>query len=166
MLPLIIHRVSNSSRRYPEDTYNGTGTSGYGNPWYLCTLSMAELFYRAISEYRAVGRIEVTNTSAPFFDYFAPSASVAAGQSYTTKSKTFKAVISSLEGWGDAFVRRVKFHTPADGHLTEEYDRTTGIPQGAADLTWSYASLLTASFARAGVTGQKQYVHNLAKLAS
>src|SRR5438067_683903 len=33
-------------RRYPEDVYDGVGTS-LGNPWYLATTSMAELFYRA-----------------------------------------------------------------------------------------------------------------------
>lgn len=127
---------------------------------------MAELFYRAISEYRAKGSVAVTNTSLPFFDYFAPSAEVAAGQTYKSNSTGFQTVISSLEGWGDAFMRRIKYHTPADGHLSEEFNRDTGVPEGAADLTWSYAALLTASFARAQVNNQNQYIRNLARLTS
>ena len=64
----------------------------------------------------------------------------------------------------DAFMRTIKHYTPADGHLSEEFNRNTGVPQGAADLTWSYASVLTAAFARAELRGQTAYARNLANL--
>ncbi|KAK0969984.1 hypothetical protein LTS01_015969 [Friedmanniomyces endolithicus] len=151
--------------RYPEDVYNGTGTqTNGGNPWYLCTAALAQLFYSASTSYADAGSISLTNTSKPFFDYFAPAAGLQVGQTYTYGSRKYNQAISGLNGWGDAFLRTVKHYTPADGYLSEEYNRNTGVPQGAGDLTWSYASVLTAAFARAEVRGQKGYVRNLADL--
>lgn len=151
--------------RYPEDVYNGTGTqiSG-GNPWYLTTAALAQYFWSSSAEYASSGKVAPTNTSKAFFDYFAPLANVSVGKTYQSNSKEFKAVIDSLNGWGDAFMRTVKYYTPSDGSLAEEYNRNTGAPQGCVDLTWSYASILTAGFSRAKVRGQKNYVTDLANL--
>lgn len=118
--------------------------------------------YGAVSEYKVAGHIRVTNISQPFFDYFAPQAKLRAGHTVPKGNKAFQQTLSSLEGWGDAFMRRIKHSTPADGHLREEFDRETGEGVGVADLTWSYASVLTAAFARAEVSGQKGYVTELA----
>lgn len=151
--------------RYPEDVYNGTGTqTNGGNPWYLCTAALSQYMYAASSSYNAAGSISITNTSLPFFTYFAPEAALEVGQTYTYGSPQYDQVVNSLNGWGDAFMRTIKFYTPADGHLSEEFNRNTGVPQGAADLTWSYASVLTAAFARAEVRGQKGYARSLANL--
>lgn len=149
--------------RYPEDVFNGTETQkNGGNPWYLCTAAFAQFMYTASSEYTSAGSVAVTSISKPFFDYFAPEAGLKSGQTYKAGSKQFTNTIASLNGWGDAFMRRVKYHTPANGHLHEEINRNTGVPQGAADLTWSYASVLTAANARAEVMGQKNYFKVLA----
>lgn len=151
--------------RYPEDVYNGTGTQpDGGNPWYLTTAAVAQYFWTASAEYQAVGSLAPTNTSLPFFTYFAPDAGIQLGRTYSSDSTEFAAVIDSLNGWGDAFMRTVKFYTPSDGSLAEEYNRDTGVPQGCVDLTWSYASILTASFQRAKARGQTQYVTQLANL--
>lgn len=152
--------------RYPEDRFNGvkTGTKPIGNPWYLCTSTFAQFMYSASSEYTAAGSISVTNTSKPFFDYFTPEAGLEVGSSYQSESKEFGQVIDSLNGWGDAFIRTVQYYTPNSGHLTEEINRDTGSPQGAADLTWSYASLLTAALARAEVQRDEGYGKDLANL--
>ena len=40
-------------------------------------------------------------------------------------------------------VRRVKYHTAADGSLSEQFNRNTGFETSYGDLSWSYASLLT-----------------------
>ncbi|KAK3651509.1 hypothetical protein LTR56_005651 [Elasticomyces elasticus] len=149
--------------RYPEDVYTGTGTQANGgNPWYLCTAAMAQFLYSASTEFGNAGSISVTNTSKPFFDYFAPAAKVQVGHTYSYGSQRYNQAINGLNGWGDAFMRTVKHYTPADGHLSEEFNRNTGVPEGAGDLTWSYASILTAAFARAQLRGQKAYVKNLA----
>jgi glucoamylase len=151
-------------RRYPEDVYTGTGTADNGgNPWFLATAAMAELFYRAGSELKKNGSLKVTATSLGFWSFFAPDAKLAEG-SYDSSSGGFKGAIAGLQGWGDAFVRLIKYHGGENGHLSEEYSRTTGIMQGAKDLTWSYASLLTAAFARAELQGTSNYVQTLADL--
>ena len=150
--------------RYPEDTYNGVETTGAGNPWYLCTSSFAEVFYRAAASFNQSGSVAVTSTSLPFWDYFASGVGAAAGQSYAAGTPEFDGLVGALEGWGDAFLRTVKQYTPADGHTPEEYDRNTGSATGAADLTWSYAALLTAAFARANATGDDGYIAGIAGL--
>ena len=151
--------------RYPEDVFNGTGTqTNGGNPWYLCTAAFSQFMYSASSEYSSAGSVSVTNVSKPFFDYFAPEAKLRVGKTYGSTSKGFQSMLDSLDGWGDAFMRTVKYYTPSNGHLTEEINRITGVQQGATDLTWSYASVLTAAFARAELRGQNPYVEKLANL--
>ncbi|KAK6428167.1 hypothetical protein LTR95_015689 [Oleoguttula sp. CCFEE 5521] len=160
------HTLAPPIGRYPEDVYNGVGTAtNGGNPWYLATAAMAQFMYSASSSYTAEKTaIAVSATSKPFFDYYAPNSKVQAGQSYPKNSKAFKEIVSALNGWGDAYMQTVRYYTPANGHLSEEIDRNTGVAVGAADLTWSYASLLTASFARAEAKGDNQYVKKLANL--
>ena len=151
--------------RYPEDVYNGTGTeTNGGNPWFLCTAAMAEFMYAASAEYAMTGEVCVTSTSLEFFKYFAPSAKVQAGQTYGSRTAQFSAIKRSLNGWGDAFMRTIKHYMPSNGHLPEEFNRNTGIPQGAADLTWSYASVLTAAYQRSITMGEKSYMTDLANL--
>lgn len=48
------------------------------------------------------------------------------------------------------FFALVEQYTPANGSLSEQYDRTTGQQLSAYDLTWSFASFVTASQRRAG----------------
>lgn len=125
---------------------------------------MAELFYKASLDFNIAGKIIVTNTSLPFWTYFAPSASLAPGHNYPSNSSPFKVAIGALEGWADAFMRRVKFHKPADGRFSEQYARANGEVTGARDLTWSYASVITASMARAKLINNASYATDLANL--
>lgn len=125
---------------------------------------MAELFYLAALDFQTAGSLTVDDTSLAFWTYFAPGASVDSGQTYNSESASFGIAISALEGWADAFMRRIKFHTPTDMRLAEEYNRDTGNSTGALDLTWSYASLLTASFARAKLTNNTSYITDVANL--
>jgi glucoamylase len=50
---------------------------------------------------------------------------------------------------GDAFMTTVHDFTPADGHLGEQFDRASGAPASARDLTWSYAAFISAARLRA-----------------
>lgn len=151
--------------RYPEDTYNGVETSGLGNPWFLCTTAFAEYMYRTAISFQTAGSIKVTKVSLPFWNYYSPQTNVTAGTTYAADSVTFSSLISSLQGWGDAYFRTVKYYMPADGNLPEEYNRDTGVPTGAISLTWSLASVLTASFARAELMNQTTYIQTLADIA-
>lgn len=162
----LLQYSANIKSRYPEDVYTGTGTAeNGGNPWFLATAAMAELFYLAAAEFQSSGSIAVTNTSLPFWQYFAPDAGLSAGQTVSGDSQAFSAAISAIEGWADAFTRRIKYHTPADQRLAEEYNRNDGISTGALDLTWSYASLLTAAFARAHLMNDSDYITTIANLS-
>jgi glucoamylase len=126
---------------------------------------MAELFYRAAADLQSSNSITVTNTSLAFWTYFAPEAGLSiAGSPYSGGSAAFNAALSGLQGWGDSFMRLVQFHGDPSGHLSEEFDRQTGYMVGAVDLTWSYASVLTAAFARAQLIGDSGYVATLANL--
>jgi len=55
---------------------------------------------------------------------------------------------------GDAFMTAVQVLTPADRHLAEQLDRTSGVPASARDLTWSYAAFVAAAGRRAETLGQ------------
>ena len=126
---------------------------------------MAQYLYAAASEFQQIGSLSVTNVSAPFFAYYAPNSNLQLSTPYASNSTQFTSTVESLKGWGDAYIRRIKYHTPAGGNLAEEFNRNDGTAQGAYDLTWSYASLLTASFARAELAGEASYAVNLANLA-
>ncbi|KAL9090377.1 MAG: hypothetical protein Q9159_002004 [Coniocarpon cinnabarinum] len=149
--------------RYPEDTYNGVESGNQGNPWFLCTAAFAEVFYRASTAFNATGAIAVSDTSKPFWDYFAAGVAPATG-TYADGSAEYEGMLAALQGWGDAFLRTYKNYVPEGGHTPEEFNRGTGAPEGAADLTWSYASLLTAAFARAEAIGDAGYVGGIASL--
>jgi len=49
---------------------------------------------------------------------------------------------------GDAFLETVRAYTPADGELSEQFDRTTGEQTSAKQLAWSYAGFISSIAAR------------------
>ncbi len=50
---------------------------------------------------------------------------------------------------GDGVLQRVRYHVAGTGfHLSEQLDKNTGYEKSAVDLTWSYATVLTALFRR------------------
>lgn len=128
--------------RYPEDVYFN------GNPWYLTTAAVAEQLYDALIVWTQRSSLTVTSTSLAFFRQFLPS--VTAG-TYTSSTPTFITLTSAVRTFADGFLAINAKHTPANGGLAEQFDRNNGSPLSAVDLTWSYASALTAFAAREGV---------------
>ncbi|KAI8944435.1 family 15 glycosyl hydrolase [Xylaria longipes] len=128
--------------RYPEDTYYN------GNPWYLNTLAAAEQLYDALYVWQTTGSITVTSTSLAFFQALVPS--VTAG-TYASSSDTYTTIYNAVFLYADGFISQVSQYAPSNGSLAEQYDRNSGAPLSARDLTWSYASFLTAVARRAGV---------------
>lgn len=128
--------------RYSEDVYYD------GNPWYLATNAAAELLYAAVYQWQQLGSISVTEVSLPFFADLIPD--IATGE-YEKSSSTFKSIVKAVKLYADDFITVGKKYTPDDGALAEQFDRDTGIPTSAVDLTWSYASFLSATERRAGV---------------
>lgn len=139
--------------RYPEDQYVG------GNPWFLCTAAIAELYYRAARSWVASGSLTITDLNQAFFSSLDASkfSSLQPGQTLSSGSRTFADIISTLQSAGDAQLRVIKLHTDNFGSLSEQFDRCKGFETSFGDLSWSYASLLTA--------GLREWIH-LARRAS
>ncbi|KAF8590894.1 carbohydrate-binding module family 20 protein [Ramaria rubella] len=133
--------VAAATGRYPEDVYQG------GNPWYLATFAAAEQLYLALHTWSITGSIVVTSVSQPFFAQFDPS--IAPG-TYPASSSTYASLTSDISAYADGFVALNAKFTPSGGGLAEQFSKSDGTPVSAVDLTWSYASALTAFQARAG----------------
>lgn len=128
--------------RYPEDVYFN------GNPWYISTAAVAEQLYDAIYQWNKLGSITVTSTSLPFFKDF--QSSIAVG-TYKSGSPTFDFLTSAVKTYADGFLIIFEQFTPSNGSISEQFDRNTGTPLSAYDLTWSFASFLTAGNARKNI---------------
>ncbi|KAJ7147179.1 glucoamylase [Mycena crocata] len=127
--------------RYPEDVYMG------GNPWYLTTAAVAEQLYDSLIVWNEQGSLNVTSVSLAFFQQFIPSVTVG---NYASGSSTFATLISNIKTFADDFLVIHAKYTPENGGLAEQFDRNTGAPLSAVDLTWSYAAALTVFSAHAG----------------
>lgn len=125
--------------RYIEDVYYD------GNPWYLLTLAAAEQLYDAAAVWCEQGSVEVTTTSLPFFEDLVSE--VVEG-TYGNGTETYTAILQSIMDYADGHVSVVEEHIGSNGHMAEQFDKASGSPVGARDLTWSYAAFLTAAAAR------------------
>ena len=137
--------------RYPEDSYDGYGTSA-GNPWFLATAGLAELYYRAVLEWQTdQASVTVNEINGPFFGrLLAQAPAQIQGTTFRYGSSGFNSLIDKMTEAADRFMATVQYHQRPNGSLSEQFNRHTGFEQGARDLTWSYASLITAADARAG----------------
>jgi len=149
--------------RYPEDVYYGGNVGAPGllrdrpfdrcryeiQPWYLSTFAVAEQLYEALIVWNLQQNIDVTVTSLAFFSQFIPS--LVTG-SYAASTSTYSALVTSVKSFADGFILINANYTPSNGSLAEQYTHTNGSPLSARDLTWSYASALTAFAARDGFT--------------
>lgn len=129
--------------RYPEDVYQG------GNPWYLASFAVAEQLYDALIVWGSEGSLTVTDVSFPFFQQF--DTNITPG-TYSSSTPTYSKLTTAIKNFADGFVAMAAKYTPSGGGLAEQYTRSDGTPTSAVDLTWSYASALTAFNARAGKT--------------
>ncbi|KAL1745320.1 glycoside hydrolase family 15 protein [Schizophyllum fasciatum] len=127
--------------RYKEDSYQG------GNPWYLNTFAVAEQLYDALTTWDKVGQVDVTSTSLAFFKQF--SDSIAEG-TYKKDSDEYSTLTKAVKDWADGFIEIIAKNTPEDGSLAEQINKDSGEPASALDLTWSYASAVSAFRARDG----------------
>lgn len=109
---------------------------------------MAEQLYDAIFVWKKEASITVTSVSLAFFKELIPS--IATG-TYASGSSTFQSIIDAVSAYADGFVDVAASHAGPGGSLAEQYNRNSGNPESAADLTWSYASFLSAADRRAGI---------------
>ncbi|KAJ5042509.1 uncharacterized protein L3040_005052 [Drepanopeziza brunnea f. sp. 'multigermtubi'] len=129
--------------RYTEDTYQG------GHPWYLITTAAAEFLYDAVAQWKARQVLYVDATSLAFFQDLYPAVTVRQYNSGDANSP-FAQIMDAVTAYAESFVAVVQQYTPADGSLAEQFNRDSGVPLSAADLTWSYAAFVTMAERRAG----------------
>jgi glucoamylase len=149
--------------RYPEDKWDGyqRADNTLGNPWFINTAAMAELCYRAAISWAKAGKVPVTPLNIEFLKSAVASegsmVTLAVGDLVPRDDPRFRRLINALCELGDGYLRRIQRHCDqTTGSLSEELNRDTGIMQGAADLTWSYAAVLTAFQQRAIAKNEAQ----------
>lgn len=136
--------------RYPEDTYTGTTTDGEANAWFIATHAYAELLFKASKKFQEKGFIDITPYNKLFFEQLGHQAEHAVSRSdkfrITKGSENFDLLINRMKQQGvDAMKRAISYSNK--GRMSEQVDRYTAEMRGAEDLTWSYASSITATLA-------------------
>jgi glucoamylase len=123
--------------RYPGDVYDGDTDALVGDhPWAVSTANFAELYYRLAGSVTAAGTVPLDSLSAGFFGQIGVGASTAPA-----------AAAAALQGAGDQMLQAVLFHSD-HLELSEQFDATSGYEKSVSNLSWSYASFLSAIRAR------------------
>ncbi|ORY81921.1 Six-hairpin glycosidase-like protein [Protomyces lactucae-debilis] len=134
--------------RYPSDTYDGHSTHSLGNPWFLCTSTVAEVLYRAMREIAAVKQFQVNEINV----YFAQMVDSKLKSGQTLKDTELTDFLDKMHRFADSFLEvEQQFVTKSLG-MSEQFHREDGKQMGARDLTWSYAAFWSAVEAREGVS--------------
>lgn len=138
LFPINAGRAAPALGRYREDRYYG------GGAWYIATLAAAEFHYRLAAAVAGGAEFVLTAENRGFVDRAlgAESGSPDSGQ-----------LAGAFRTRGDAFLATVQAFTPADGALSEQFDRETGAQTSAKHLGWSYAGFITAVQARRAISG-------------
>jgi glucoamylase len=129
--------------RYPEDIYDGVGTSK-GNPWFLCTSSVSSILYRAANHFAQQGYFDINQTNLRFFSWLHPEGKAIIGK-YTSEQSEFEDYLVAMFKFADSFLNVIKWHATDEGRLSEQFNRHSGWQEGAHDLTWSYGSFIGAT---------------------
>jgi glucoamylase len=119
--------------RYPGDVYDGDTDAQVGDhPWAVSTANFAELYYRLAKEITSAGTVPLDNLSASFFSQIGINAST-----------TPAAAAAALQTAGERMLQAVVFHSD-HFELSEQFDGTSGYEKSVRNLSWSYASFLSA----------------------
>lgn len=136
--------------RYPEDVYDGTGTSE-GNPWFLTTLSASELLFKLIASlYEFEEDLVINSSNADFFYHYIIEVNLqnfdktSGSLTVPYNSLAFNQTTFRLFNIADSFLDIVREHVADDGSMSEQINKYTGYMVGARDLTWSYGAFWNA----------------------
>lgn len=133
--------------RYPEDVYDGVGKSE-GNPWFLTTLTAAEVLYRWVAK---VGKDDADLViPEEAFEFFAPFVEYAdLGQNevrISRQSPQLRQILKNVFRFADTFVTVARTHLDKEsGRMLEQFNKYNGYMQGAKSLTWSYSAFYNAN---------------------
>lgn len=131
--------------RYPEDIYDGVGTSE-GNPWFIATASAAEVIFKTV--YKLLDSQQdllINKYNQEFFKSFINfEADDLEEFVIPCNSIRYNNALLNLFDFGDSFLKIIKDHVDGNGHMSEQFNKYTGYMQGAKDLTWSYSAFWNA----------------------
>ncbi|CAO3631335.1 unnamed protein product [Mucor fragilis] len=147
-------RLGTSIGRYPEDIYDGLGTSA-GNPWFIATAAYTELYYLAIKEWKQVG-VVINDINRPFFHQLLGSNVKPINcmdllqdtHYYAPGSIELDQLIHRATVAADKYLATIQYHQDRNGSMSEQFDRYIGYMAGARDLTWSHAAFISAAKAK------------------
>lgn len=136
--------------RYPEDIYNGVGTS-VGNPWFLCTATVSQTLY-LLADYLHTRpdsfNITITDRTRPLYGLFMETTE---GFDWSKPSfvlrrsdPSFNSIVKSIVSYGDSFLDVIREHHDDVGSMSEQFSRYDGYMKGAEKLTWSFGAFWSA----------------------
>ena len=132
--------------RYPEDEYDGDmgEPPNIGHPWPACTCPFAEFYYNVALE--LVNQPLIVKAQNQRF--FQQIGFTGAQGTFSVNSQNHKNALDLLAQAAERMLRDVVYHSD-HLELSEQYDRNNGFEKSVRNLTWSYASFLSAVRARA-----------------
>lgn len=123
--------------RYPGDKYDGENDRpADDHPWAISTCNFAELYYRLAKAITSTATIPLDANSNEFFNQVGVNAATIPAAGAT-----------ALQSAGDEMLHAVIFHSD-HLELSEQFDAWTGYEKSVSNLSWSYASFLSAVRAR------------------
>lgn len=135
LFPINAGRPAPALGRYREDRYCG------GGAWYIATLAAAEFHFCLAAALAGGTAFTLTSDNRRFV-------ARALGAEPREGDLDSRRLAAAFLARGDAFLTTVQAFTPADGALSEQFDRATGAQTSAKHLGWSYAGFITAVRAR------------------
>ena len=132
--------------RYAGDSYFS------GGAYYFSTLGAAQFFF-VLAQAAAEGEeIRVTEENrAPLAELLGTPAQSLHEGALTGELRQRLAAAALRRG--DMYLAMVRRHTPASREMSEQFSQYDGSPASADNLTWSYASFITAHTARRRAVG-------------
>ncbi|PWN32105.1 Six-hairpin glycosidase [Meira miltonrushii] len=143
--------------RYPEDVYDGVQQS-IGHPWFLCTHAIAEVLAITAQHFAALPYLPIVVTKETQ-DFWTKVGNAAAGCQIETNIDvgTFKRgdpiyeqLTAGLWSMSDAYLAVCDEYVGEADMMSEQIERNRGKMRGARELSWSYASFMSAIAARQG----------------
>ncbi|CCF59747.1 hypothetical protein KAFR_0H03370 [Kazachstania africana CBS 2517] len=131
--------------RYPEDIYDGIGTSE-ANPWFLATLTASQLILTFINGVKNSEKDIVINYDnykfwSLIFEQDVEKKSFEFRIPYN--SQAFNQTMTHLFQFSDSFIEVAREHIDSrNGEMSEQFNKFTGFLTGAQNLTWSYSSFM------------------------
>lgn len=131
--------------RYPEDIYDGVVQS-IGHAWFICTQAISEILYINAQHYATtLHSIKITPSTLSFWSKVNSQAKVG---TFQRGQAQFESFMKNLWKMADGYLAVCEEYVGKNDQMSEQIDRNGKGMRGARELSWSYASFLSAYAAR------------------